>query len=110
PAGRCRRVARARSAAGGAGTGSGTFARRHPDDIGFWHASYAGSTRERTPEGSARETHMAKETDTAERTPTQRGWLDRYFEISARGSTIGREIRGGVVTFFAMAYIIALNP
>ncbi|MCL2736105.1 MAG: NCS2 family permease [Propionibacteriaceae bacterium] len=36
--------------------------------------------------------------------------LDRFFKISARGSTISREVRGGFVTFFAMAYIIALNP
>ncbi|MDO5684315.1 MAG: NCS2 family permease, partial [Propionibacteriaceae bacterium] len=36
--------------------------------------------------------------------------LDRYFEITKRKSTIGREVRGGLVTFFAMAYIIALNP
>ena len=36
--------------------------------------------------------------------------LDRFFEISARGSTIGTELRGGVVTFIAMAYIIVLNP
>ena len=32
------------------------------------------------------------------------------FRISARGSTIGREVRGGVVTFFAMSYILVLNP
>ena len=38
------------------------------------------------------------------------GSLDRYFSITKRGSTISREIRGGLVTFFAMAYIIALNP
>ncbi|WP_110589827.1 NCS2 family permease [Microbacterium suaedae] len=36
--------------------------------------------------------------------------IDRYFRISERGSTIGTEIRGGLVTFFAMAYIIVLNP
>lgn len=36
--------------------------------------------------------------------------LDRFFEISARGSTVGAELRGGVVTFIAMAYIIVLNP
>jgi AGZA family xanthine/uracil permease-like MFS transporter len=36
--------------------------------------------------------------------------IDRWFEISARGSTVGREIRGGLVTFFTMAYIVALNP
>ncbi|WP_199255691.1 NCS2 family permease [Mycolicibacterium mengxianglii] len=36
--------------------------------------------------------------------------LDRFFEISARGSTIATELRGGVVSFIAMAYIIVLNP
>lgn len=36
--------------------------------------------------------------------------LDRYFEIQQRGSTVTREIRGGVVTFLTMAYIIVLNP
>ncbi|PRQ10998.1 MFS transporter [Corynebacterium sp. 13CS0277] len=36
--------------------------------------------------------------------------LDRFFEVSKRGSTIGTEVRAGVVTFFAMAYIIILNP
>lgn len=36
--------------------------------------------------------------------------LDRFFEVSARGSTVGAEVRGGVVTFIAMAYIIVLNP
>src|SRR3954465_14584448 len=39
-----------------------------------------------------------------------RNSFDRYFEISARGSTVGREIRGGLVTFFTMAYIVVLNP
>lgn len=36
--------------------------------------------------------------------------IDRFFKISARGSTVGREVRGGLVTFFAMAYIVVLNP
>ena len=36
--------------------------------------------------------------------------LDRYFLITARGSTVGREVRGGIVTFLTMAYIIVLNP
>src|SRR4051794_5472834 len=36
--------------------------------------------------------------------------LDRYFKISERGSTLSREVRGGFATFFAMAYIIVLNP
>ena len=36
--------------------------------------------------------------------------LDSYFKISERGSTVAREVRGGIVTFFTMAYIVALNP
>ncbi|WP_448315452.1 NCS2 family permease [Streptomyces sp. CO7] len=40
----------------------------------------------------------------------QFGALDRYFKISERGSTLSREVRGGFATFFAMAYIIVLNP
>lgn len=36
--------------------------------------------------------------------------LDRFFEISARGSTVATELRGGVVTFIAMAHVIVLNP
>jgi len=36
--------------------------------------------------------------------------IDSYFKISERGTTIGREVRGGVVTFLTMAYIIVLNP
>jgi AGZA family xanthine/uracil permease-like MFS transporter len=36
--------------------------------------------------------------------------VDKFFKISERGSTVSREIRGGVVTFFTMAYIIVLNP
>ncbi|GHJ50469.1 MFS transporter [Catellatospora sp. TT07R-123] len=38
------------------------------------------------------------------------GGLDRFFEISARGSTMSREVRGGLATFFTMAYIVVLNP
>ena len=36
--------------------------------------------------------------------------MDKFFKITERGSTVGREVRGGVVTFFTMAYIIVLNP
>ncbi|WP_456115263.1 NCS2 family permease [Sphaerisporangium corydalis] len=43
--------------------------------------------------------------------PTGRlGWLDRFFHISERQSTLNREIRGGLATFFTMAYIVVLNP
>ncbi len=36
--------------------------------------------------------------------------LDRFFHITERGSSVGTEVRAGVVTFFAMAYIVLLNP
>jgi adenine/guanine/hypoxanthine permease len=39
-----------------------------------------------------------------------KGRLDSFFEITGRGSTWSREIRGGVVTFVTMAYIVILNP
>ena len=36
--------------------------------------------------------------------------LDRWFRIGERGSTVEREVRGGLATFFTMAYIVVLNP
>jgi AGZA family xanthine/uracil permease-like MFS transporter len=38
------------------------------------------------------------------------GALARFFELPERGTTVAREVRGGVTTFMAMAYIILLNP
>lgn len=38
------------------------------------------------------------------------GFIDRYFHITERGSSVGRELRGGLATFLAMSYIIVLNP
>ncbi|MGW0605156.1 NCS2 family permease [Streptomyces sp. NPDC002640] len=57
-----------------------------------------------------------QQTDTGNAAPPARagggggGGLDRFFRISERGSTYGREIRGGLATFFTMAYILVLNP
>ncbi|WFF08254.1 NCS2 family permease [Micromonospora sp. WMMD1076] len=39
-----------------------------------------------------------------------RNAFDRFFLISARRSTLSRELRGGFATFFTMAYIVVLNP
>jgi AGZA family xanthine/uracil permease-like MFS transporter len=36
--------------------------------------------------------------------------LDRYFRLTERGTSVAREVRGGVATFFALAYIVVLNP
>ncbi|WP_326810408.1 NCS2 family permease [Streptomyces scopuliridis] len=52
----------------------------------------------------------AEDAGTGSRPPAGRSWLDRYFHISHRGSTVARELRGGVTTFMAMAYILLLNP
>jgi AGZA family xanthine/uracil permease-like MFS transporter len=41
---------------------------------------------------------------------TAPGGLDGWFKLRDRGTTVGREARGGLATFFTMAYIIVLNP
>jgi len=52
---------------------------------------------------------MASITKTKQ-TSTSHGAIDSFFEITQRGSTPAREIRGGFATFFTMAYIVVLNP
>ncbi|KAJ9437119.1 Guanine/hypoxanthine permease PbuG, partial [Diplonema papillatum] len=36
--------------------------------------------------------------------------VDDYFEITDRGSTVPTEIRGGLVSFLTMSYILLVNP
>jgi len=36
--------------------------------------------------------------------------LDKRFRLKERGTTVARELRGGITTFVAMAYIVLLNP
>ena len=36
--------------------------------------------------------------------------MDRFFEISESGTTIGREVFAGISTFLTMAFIVAVNP
>ncbi|GHF46867.1 MFS transporter [Streptomyces mashuensis] len=59
---------------------------------------------------SATPAPAAAKTPTPSSPEPSRNALDRYFRISERGSTVARELRGGLATFFAMAYIIVLNP
>jgi hypothetical protein len=63
-------------------------------DIDVWHHPRADIATDNAPE---------KQT-------APRNGFDRYFEITARGSTLSREIRGGLATFFTMAYLVVLNP
>jgi AGZA family xanthine/uracil permease-like MFS transporter len=37
-------------------------------------------------------------------------FLNRTFELDARGSSVARELRGAVATFLTMAYILFVNP
>jgi AGZA family xanthine/uracil permease-like MFS transporter len=55
---------------------------------------------------------MAKPSTPVRATSTTRkgSGIDRFFLITERGSTVSREIRGGLATFFTMAYIVVLNP
>jgi AGZA family xanthine/uracil permease-like MFS transporter len=56
----------------------------------------------------------AMEATTADRAPSGgspvANRLDRYFDITARGSSIPTEICGGAATFLTMAYILFVNP
>ena len=36
--------------------------------------------------------------------------MDKFFGISKSGSTVKTEIIAGLTTFFAMAYIVFVNP
>lgn len=37
-------------------------------------------------------------------------WLDKVFNVTERGSTISTEVIAGLTTFFAMCYIVIVNP
>ncbi len=37
-------------------------------------------------------------------------WLDRRFKVSEKGSSLRVEVIGGITTFMAMSYIIAVQP
>lgn len=36
--------------------------------------------------------------------------MDKFFKIKERGSNVRTEIIAGLTTFFAMAYIVVVNP
>jgi len=48
--------------------------------------------------------------DTARPDTRTTSGMDRFFSITRRGSSVSREIRGGLVTFVTMVYIVVLNP
>ena len=36
--------------------------------------------------------------------------MDKFFKLKESGTTVGTEIAAGVTTFFAMSYILFVNP
>lgn len=58
-----------------------------------------------TPEGSGRSAELLRPEPAA-----GHGAVDRYFSLSARGSTWRREILAGASTFLALSYIVIVNP
>ncbi|MGY5883783.1 NCS2 family permease [Modestobacter lacusdianchii] len=83
---------RARKVAGGAGATAATGTAPAPADAGVPAEVVTGPRRSAGPQ------------------IRPRNGVDRYFEVTARRSTFGREVRGGLTTFFTMAYIVVLNP
>ncbi|MGY1802682.1 NCS2 family permease [Blastococcus sp. SYSU D00922] len=73
-----------------------------------------GSTTANADGGTPADVVADGTTSTPRRSPgpqvRPKNGLDRYFSVSARNSTTSRELRGGLTTFFTMAYIVVLNP
>ncbi|MFF2042028.1 NCS2 family permease [Kitasatospora sp. NPDC058170] len=67
-------------------------------------------TRIPTEPGTTEDRPAEDDTPTSAPATSPKSALDAYFKISARGSTLANELRGGLTTFMAMAYIILLNP
>jgi len=42
--------------------------------------------------------------------PTRASFLDRWFELTANGTTVRTELIAGVTTFLTMVYIVFVNP
>ncbi|WP_281757506.1 hypothetical protein [Succinatimonas hippei] len=42
--------------------------------------------------------------------PNTSGFLDRYFGLTAKNTSVRTEVIAGLTTFVAMAYIIFVNP
>ncbi|MBB1437165.1 NCS2 family permease [Shewanella sp. SG41-4] len=53
---------------------------------------------------------MKSEQTLSSSTATSDSFLDRYFTISARGSTLKREVIAGLTTFLAMVYSVIVVP
>jgi AGZA family xanthine/uracil permease-like MFS transporter len=49
-------------------------------------------------------------TTTPRRSPGRRETIDRWFEVTARGSTFRTEVIGGATTFLTLVYIVFVNP
>lgn len=58
----------------------------------------------------ASDERTASSTTTATTTEPPRSGLDRFFSLRERGTSVGQEVRGGLVTFFTISYILVLNP
>ncbi|MFD9592758.1 NCS2 family permease [Kitasatospora sp. NPDC059973] len=67
-------------------------------------------TRIPTEPGTTEDRPTEDDTPTSVPVAPPKNAMDAYFKITARGSTFGNEIRGGLTTFMAMAYIVLLNP
>ena len=42
--------------------------------------------------------------------PEKTGWIERFFDLPAKGTSVKQESMAGVTTFLTMAYIIFVNP
>lgn len=62
------------------------------------------------PSTSSAKSRPQRKRPAATPAPEPRGPIDRYFGITAHGSTVPRELRAGLTTFLTMSYILFVNP
>jgi AGZA family xanthine/uracil permease-like MFS transporter len=54
--------------------------------------------------------HLCGSGGTITQVSVRQGFVQRFFQLEERGTTVGREILGGLTTFAAMSYILTVNP
>ena len=55
-------------------------------------------------------TQVAEKQQQQQSQSRQSGFLNDFFKLQQRGTSVSQEVRGGLVTFITMAYILILNP
>jgi len=70
---------------------------------------YAANKLEKTP-STTKQGNASKTPSTPSTTYRLSEYIDRFFSVSARGSSLSTEVQAGIANFLTMSYILAANP